>query len=131
MKFVGLDNIEYNVQLKHSKYLIKSKDKCASGFQYEMGQYIKKKYNGFCIYEEFNIPGTKFKLDFYIPKLSLAFEVQGAQHFKFTKCFHRTKENFIRQKNNDEIKLKWCQKNGIFLQYIDEEYRKLNWQLNK
>lgn len=54
---------------------------------------------------------TALELDFYIPKLRLAFEVDGATHR--TECYG--KERLIYQQKNDLIKDKECRRLGIKL----------------
>jgi hypothetical protein len=57
-------------------------------------------------------------LDFYIPLYKIAIEVQGEQHFKFIKHFHRTSYGFILQQKRDQQKAEWCGLNDIQLIYL-------------
>lgn len=54
-------------------------------------------------------------LDFYIPLLKIAIEVQGEQHFKFTPFFHGTMNGFLKAKRIDNNKKEWCEINRITL----------------
>lgn len=79
------------------------------------------------ILEEVPIPGYNLFLDFYLPNLHLAIEVNGSQHSEYSSFFYKTKENFYRSKNNDNRKQVWCKENGIeliVLQYKEQE----NWE---
>lgn len=57
------------------------------------------------------ITGFYLELDFYIPKLKLAIELNGITHYKPI----YGKEKFERQQRNDEIKRGLCKEKGITL----------------
>jgi len=74
----------------------------------------------YVIYEEVEMPGTRLALDFLIPTLPLAVEVQGRQHYVFIKHFHKTREKFIDQLKRDRIKAEWLDLNNIPLVLLDD-----------
>ncbi|HLD90906.1 MAG TPA: hypothetical protein VI911_07840 [Patescibacteria group bacterium] len=51
--------------------------------------------------------GTRLFFDFYLRKLSILFEVQGAQHTKYIRHFHGSVEMFREQKRRDNLKLEY------------------------
>lgn len=59
--------------------------------------------------------GERLELDFYIPSLRIAIEVQGQQHFTFTPRFHSTYECFLAQQKRDSAKLRLCEIHGVQL----------------
>lgn len=63
------------------------------------------------------VTGGKFnlELDCYNPELKLALEYHGAQHYKFTPHFHKSREAFYNQKYRDQLKRMLCRENGISL----------------
>ncbi len=61
-----------------------------------------------------NSRGHLLQLDGYCEELKLAFEYQGHQHYLPTH-FHRNKEEFEMRKEDDNLKKKLCEKQGVFL----------------
>ena len=53
-----------------------------------------------------------------MPKLQVAIEFDGAQHFQFIKFFHETEENFEARKEADKEKNNYCLQHGITLYRI-------------
>lgn len=58
---------------------------------------------------------TKMELDLFIPKLNLAFEIQGEQHFKYIPYFHKDENDFKRRLMLDQEKKDLCYGKGIQL----------------
>jgi len=58
-----------------------------------------------------NYKGQKLFFDFYVKELKLYIEVQGQQHRNFVKHFHGSKENFVKQKYRDNLKIRYIQEN--------------------
>lgn len=84
----------------------------------ELKTYCHKKYSAIQEYSEFVNPETDCSLpfDIYIPKYSIFCEVQGIQHYKFVKHWHKTKENFEYQQWRDSIKKEYAEQNGYYLE---------------
>lgn len=59
--------------------------------------------------------GERLELDFYIPSIQVAVEVQGRQHFVFTPRFHSDYECFLVQQKRDRAKAQICEAKGILL----------------
>jgi len=59
--------------------------------------------------------GSKLFFDFYIKDLNVLIEVQGRQHTRFVKHFHEERGKFVAQKNRDNLKIEYAQKNNIAL----------------
>ncbi len=59
--------------------------------------------------------GDKLHLDIYCPRLNIAAEFHGKQHFEFNNHFHKTKYDFEQGQRNDELKAEKCRKLGIAL----------------
>ncbi|CAG8745068.1 19179_t:CDS:2, partial [Racocetra fulgida] len=56
------------------------------------------------------------ELDIYYPEYGFAIEVQGQQHEKYIKFFHRSDpNNFIKQQAQDQLKKELCEENWIAL----------------
>ena len=70
---------------------------------------------------------NKLKFDFYIPKLNTCVEYDGEQHFK-TIEFYGVISNFIKQKERDLVKERYCSDYNIKLiriSYKDDLKNKL------
>lgn len=62
----------------------------------------------------------RFSLDFYLPKLKVAIECQGIQHFQIVDFFGGV-ENFKKTQKRDEMKRKLCKEHDIRLIYFTHE----------
>ena len=62
---------------------------------------------------------TKLFFDILIPELKVVIEVQGQQHFSFTKFYHDSDEDFKSQKFRDKLKTQWAADKGYVLIAID------------
>ena len=76
-----------------------------------------------------NNKNNRMHLDGYNKHLCLAFEYNGVQHYKYTSFFHKNKNNFIIQKNNDKLKKQLCKQNGVNL--IEIPYTLKNHQIKR
>lgn len=61
------------------------------------------------------------ELDFYIPEIEVAIEVQGNQHFEYVPHFHGTYQNFLDQRRRDIHKKEICFERGITLHEVGTE----------
>ncbi|PHO13338.1 hypothetical protein CPG38_03840 [Malaciobacter marinus] len=59
--------------------------------------------------------------DAYCEELKIAAEYNGLQHYEYRKHYHKTNEEFLRQKENDKLKLKLSKENNIKVIAIKEE----------
>ena len=73
---------------------------------------------------EYNVAnfGALF-LDIYLPRLALAFEFDGEQHFKYVQHFHGNRQGFLNAKKRDLDKDEMCKEKQITLIRVafDEE----------
>jgi hypothetical protein len=85
----------------------------------ECRELLQQHYFRDIIVEEFNIPGSRYHLDFFIPKKMIAYEVDpaGSHHDKHNPFFHGNiaNKNFAGQVKRDVKKDYWCQINSIQL----------------
>lgn len=66
-----------------------------------------------------NFRTQKLFFDFFIKKLDVLIEVQGQQHSKFVKHFHNSREDFLKQRERDNLKIEYIQENNFYLVYIN------------
>lgn len=59
--------------------------------------------------------GKPMQLDWYSPEINLAVELNGQQHYQYTKYFHKTKREFEYLQQCDKIKETVCKARGITL----------------
>ncbi len=124
MNVIGLDGKTY--RLKYGKI----RENCSSGHE-RARLLLKEQFPFYHFYEESYVDGgpTKLYLDFFNPKLKIAVEVNGRQHYEFVAYLHGTLENFRKQQKRDRQKLEWAELNGIKLIGLadngtDSEWRK-------
>ncbi|CAI2182104.1 1592_t:CDS:2 [Funneliformis geosporum] len=66
---------------------------------------------------------NRLELDIPYYDYGFAIEVQGEQHEKFNKFFHRgDPNNFIKQQERDQLKKELCEENRIALSYASSGY---------
>ena len=63
--------------------------------------------------------GRRLELDFWLPEVKVAIEVQGVQHSKFVPMFHKTEECFRDQVERDDFKRVACAEHGVFLYEVN------------
>ena len=114
MKFIDPLGKERNLK-GAKKYLIKWEEKSRSKFQGNVKNFLKKYWANDIVFEEFRIVGTRLSLDFYNANKKIAVEVQGDQHTKYVKHFHKNKLQYLEQLKRDQKKLDFCEMNDIKL----------------
>ena len=114
MKF--LDPLGKPRNLKGAKnYLIDWDAKSRSKFQNRVKNFLKPYWKNDIVFEEFRIVGTKLSLDFYNANKRVAVEVQGDQHVRYVKHFHKNRLKYLDQLKRDQKKLDFCEINDIKL----------------
>ena len=69
--------------------------------------------------------GFFLELDGYCKQLKLVFEYDGIQHYVYPNPFHKSKEEFNRQRQRDEMKDRKCKRHGTTLIRIKYDVRDL------
>ena len=114
MKF--LDPLGKERNLKGAKkYLINWEEKSRSKFQKNVKDFLKDYWVHDIVFEEFRIVGTRLSLDFYNANKKIAVEVQGDQHVRYVKHFHKNRLKYLEQLKRDQKKLDFCEINDIKL----------------
>lgn len=72
-----------------------------SGVQFEQEKQFKDLYNGL------------YRFDFYLPAQRCAIEVNGAQHYIYTKQFYSNRSDFLKAQERDRRKISYCLANDI------------------
>lgn len=112
MKF--LDPFGKQRNLKNAKkYLIDWNAKSRSKFQNNVKNFLKEYWIHDIVFEEFRIVGTRLSIDFYNANRRVAIEVQGDQHIKYVKHFHKNRLKYLDQLKRDQKKLDFCELNDI------------------
>lgn len=65
-----------------------------------------------------------YRYDFYIPSLNILIEIDGLQHYKFTKIFYKSRQDFLKAKERDR------RKNNYALAHNIPLYRIPYWELS-
>tara|TARA_R100000734_G_C3312408_1_gene103443 strand:+ start:928 stop:1335 length:408 start_codon:yes stop_codon:yes gene_type:complete len=117
MKFIDVYGRERNLK-NAKKYLINWDKPSRSKFQTRVKQFLKPFWIHDIVFEEFRVVGTRLTLDFYNANKKVAVEVQGEQHTKYVKFFHKNRFKYCDQLKRDEDKLLFCKSNNIKLAEI-------------
>ena len=115
MKLIGLDDKEYTISL--SKYINKPKVKNKSNLHIIAREILRQLFPLDKIAEEVYLPGcsTALYVDFLIASKKLACEVQGSQHTRHIRHFHKSKMDFAKAKARDREKREILELNNITL----------------
>ena len=89
------------------------KSKSRSKFQNNVKDFLRDYWINDVVFEEFRIVGTRLSIDFYNANRRIAIEVQGDQHIKYVKHFHKNRLKYLDQLKRDQKKLDFCEFNGI------------------
>ena len=76
--------------------------------------FLRHTFPAFPIEEEYHI-GNRLRLDFYIPGLFTAFEVDGDPHHESIPLFHAGERGYKQALERDRKKDEWCKDNNILL----------------
>jgi hypothetical protein len=114
MKFYSIDGKLRNLK-NPRKYHIDWEASSRSKFQKGVKDFLYPYWSSDVVFEEFRIVGSRLSLDFYNANKKIAIEVQGAQHTKYIKYFHKNRYKFLDQLKRDQKKLDFCEANDIKL----------------
>jgi hypothetical protein len=106
---------------KPINYLIDWEKGSRSKLQAKVKDFLKVFWDGDVVFEEFPVVGSRLTLDFYNATKNIAIEVQGRQHTKYNKFFHKDNRiNYLNQLKRDDEKLAFCNLNSIKLLEVHE-----------
>lgn len=83
---------------------------------------IKSAFPNFKVHRQYYIKleGQRLFFDFFIKELNILIEVQGQQHYKFSKFYHGSLRGFYNSKKRDNMKKYWAAENGYCLVILDD-----------
>ena len=114
MKFFDINGKERNLK-NAKKYLIDWEKPSRSKFQTTVKKFLYDYWKNDIVFEEFRVVGSRLSLDFYNANKKVAVEVQGDQHIRYVKHFHKNRLKYLEQLKRDQKKLDFCQINDIKL----------------
>jgi hypothetical protein len=94
-----------------SKKLISWNKKSRSKLQKKVKDFLKPYWKSHICYEEFPVYGTKMSVDLVNATRKIAIEVNGEQHEKYNKFFHKNRLNYFYSIKRDFDKKKWLEMN--------------------
>lgn len=74
--------------------------------------------------QEYQLPNSRQRLDFFLPNYNLGIEYNGKQHYEYIEFFHKNIEGFEKYKERDIKKQKICKENNI--EILDISYKEDN-----
>jgi hypothetical protein len=105
-----------------NRYTINWDSACRSKVQKRVKDLLKQYWECDMVYEEFPVAGSRLTLDFFNVSCNIAIEVDGLQHYKYNKFFHKeSRNNFLNQLKRDDFKERFCEINNIILHRIRED----------
>jgi hypothetical protein len=119
MKLLDIRGNLVKIDVRPSSYPIREVG--VSKLQKMVGDSLQENFPSYIILEEFTIPGSKLRLDFFLPMKMLAIEIDGRQHFERVQFFHPNNSSFPKQMARDDKKEDWCKINNIHLIRIIDE----------
>lgn len=128
MKIKTLDNDELYWSLDKTKY-VQSHNQ--SNLHIRCRVILNILFPTLLVLEEVPINITRHNLqylDFYLPLIKLAIEVQGQQHYKFNSHFYKSKHEFIEAQKRDQNKVEWCELNQIRLIHLKYDEDDSTWK---
>ena len=94
--------------------LTASKEKSSIGAK-SLRAILSQAFKGYVIIPEYHIV-SRLRVDFYVPGLCTAFEVDGVQHEEVVGLFHGGNlTEFQNAKKRDDLKEQWCIDNDVLL----------------
>jgi len=99
-------------ELVKKDYYVGEKEQCWEN-EKQMIAIIKEMYLGDNVETHNRTILNGLEIDCYIPEIKLGFEYNGKQHYEHVEIFHKTIEDFEKQKERDIEKLKRAEKKGI------------------
>jgi len=111
-------------------YLKKRKQSSPSKLQHAVRRALKRKFGSSNVYEEVICDEMlkdrlNYRYDFYIESINCLVEVQGKQHYVYTKKFHKGMENFKESILRDKAKKQAAEKYGynfVVIKFNDDVY---------
>jgi len=121
MKLINTKGQLVTVDIRPSTYYTGEAGK--SKLQNQVGEYLREKYTREVIIEEFVIPGSKMRIDFFLPHRNLAIEVSPESSHSYNPFFHgeKKKNKYGKQVLREIKKQEWCENNDIDLLVITTE----------
>lgn len=110
---VSINEVNKKINQLGLNWLKNSKRKMSRG-QTALTSIMKRLLPGEEVVNEFHI-GNRMKLDVYCPRIQLAAEYHGRQHFYYTSRFFDSKYEFEEAQKRDAEKVQYCKDNGIAL----------------
>ncbi len=107
-----LPYIKGSGELIKKDYYIGEKEQCWA-HEAEMIKIIKELYPEYEVKKHDRTTLNGLEIDCYIPELKLGFEYNGKQHYEHVEIFHKTIEDFEKQKERDIEKMKRAKEKGI------------------
>jgi len=122
MRFICLDGSEISIDISSANY---PRRYDVSKAQLRVGDFLEEILPNQNILEEFVIPKSGgLRIDFFLPIMKVAVEVDGGQHKKLTPHFHKNKAGFELAQKNDKLKNEWCRINGVRIIRVDDSCTK-------
>lgn len=59
-----------------------------------------------------------YRFDFYLPNENICIEVNGEQHYKYSRAFYKTSSEFKKAQERDRRKISYCLARGIKLYIV-------------
>lgn len=97
-----------------------------SHFEEKIAQILRKENIDFEREKTFlDLRGGRYRFDFWLPRVGVCIECDGAHHYEQIKHFHKTKQAFTAAQERDRRKNSYCLAHNIPL------YRIPYWDLDK
>ena len=77
-----------------------------AGVSFQQEKIFKDCYNGY------------YRYDFYLPQDNIILELNGLQHYEYTKIFHKKRSDFTKAQERDRRKISYCLANNIKMYII-------------